>query len=76
MYSMDFNLNGNTPGCRLFAGEKNLTSEELVQAKEEILAAKKLIQLMKLRTEEEQLMLERLDDLYVEAEQLYRSKVN
>jgi len=60
----------------LFAGEKNLTSEELVQAKEEILAAKKLIQLMKLRTEEEQLMLERLDDLYVEAEQLYRSKVN
>jgi len=73
---MDFNLNGNTPGCRLFAGEKNLTSEELVQAKEEILAAKKLIQLMKLRTEEEQLMLERLDDLYVEAEQLYRSKVN
>lgn len=76
MNSMDFNLSGNTPGCRLFAGEKNLSSEELRQAKEEILAAKELIQKMKLRSEEEQLMLDRLDDLYVEADNLYRSKVN
>lgn len=73
---MDFNLDGNTPGCRLFAGEKNLTTKELIEAKEEILAAKKLIQTMRLRTEEEQLMLERLDDLYQEADQLYRSKIN
>jgi len=73
---MNFDFNGNTPGCRLFAGERNLSQEELVQAKEEIVAAKDIIQKMQFEQSAKDAILEQLDLLYSTAESLYRSRSN
>ena len=53
-----------------------MSQEELVQAKEEIVAAKDIIQKMQFEQSAKDAILEQLDLLYSTAESLYRSRSN